>query len=422
MNKNFCYAPFVHMYLHDKHDKKLCCLSNDSHDTSIETIPNNFKEYWSSSFYQSVRKKMLNNEYVENCTHCYKQEANGEFSERDRYTMMFGDKNIQPDIIYGNQYKTPIDLELRPGNLCNLKCRMCSPNASSQIEKEVNNNKDMLLPIYTHHNDMITDAFLNLSEENIEYLLSNAEHINQIKLLGGEPTIMPETIAILELLLEKKLLNMTIHVTTNCTNANERFLELIKNFNVCYNFSIDGSGKTLEYIRYPINFNKLEENMQILCQGVQDSNAQILYTLQAYSLPNLVDFLTWVIKMHDLLQENNNTPDDLELIVSDLVGPEWASIQSLPLDKRNEWIDNALHSKIINRFSSNIDEVIASNFRLIKSNITEVLTRLRNDTTEHSIDGFVDVTKRFDTVRKQHIKDFIPELWEIIHIYYKQNG
>jgi len=336
--------------------------------------------------------------------------------------MMFGDKNIQPDIIYGNQYKTPIDLELRPGNLCNLKCRMCSPNASSQIEKEVNNNKDMLLPIYTHHNDMITDAFLNLSEENIEYLLSNAEHINQIKLLGGEPTIMPETIAILELLLEKKLLNMTIHVTTNCTNANERFLELIKNFNVCYNFSIDGSGKTLEYIRYPINFNKLEENMQILCQGVQDSNAQILYTLQAYSLPNLVDFLTWVIKMHDLLQENNNTPDDLELIVSDLVGPEWASIQSLPLDKRNEWIDNALHSKIINRFSSNIDEVIASNFRLIKSNITEVLTRLRNDTTEHSIDGFVDVTKRFDTVRKQHIKDFIPELWEIIHIYYKQNG
>ena len=32
MNKNFCYAPFVHMYLHDTYDRKLCCLSNDKYD------------------------------------------------------------------------------------------------------------------------------------------------------------------------------------------------------------------------------------------------------------------------------------------------------------------------------------------------------------------------------------------------------
>ena len=422
MNKNFCYAPFVHMYLHDKHDKKLCCVSKEKYRIQ-ERIPTKLSEHWTSDYYQSVRKKMLNDEYVKNCIHCYTQEAAGESSERDRYTMMFENRGIEVEVVHGNQYKTPIDIEFRPGNLCNLKCRMCSPNASSQLAKEFKNNKSILAPIYTANSEIQTNAFLNLSNDNIEYLLSNAKHINQIKLLGGEPTIMPETIEILEMLIERNILDITIHITTNCTNANEKFLELIQNFNVCYNFSIDGTNKTLEYIRYPIQFNKLKENIQVLCKGVQENNAQILYTLQAYSLPNIVDFLKWVVETHDILQNNKDMPNDLGLLVSDLVGPAWASIQSLPIEKRNEWLDNALNHEILNYFSNDYSELVDSNFKLIDSNIKEVLLRLRNDTTQHLMEPLIDITKRFDIVRQQHIKDFIPEIWEIMdHAYYDKDG
>ena len=418
MNKNFCYAPFVHMYLHDSYDRKLCCLSNDDYDTE-QPIPNSLKNYWNSEFYIDVRKKMFDNQYVENCTHCYKQEAAGEPSERDRWTNIWKDKDIKINIQHGNQYKTPIDIEYRPDNLCNLKCRMCSPNASSQLDKEFKNNKEILAPVYTAVSEITTDTFINLNNDNIEYLLSNAEHINQIKLLGGEPTIMPQAIEILETLIERDILHIYIHITTNCTNANAKFLELIQNFKVCYNFSIDGAGKTLEYIRYPIHFNKLKENMQVLCKGVEDSNAQMLYTLQAYSLPNIVDFLEWVVEMHDTLQNNNDMPNDLGLIVSDLVGPKWASMQSLPIDKRNEWFDDALNHNILNYFSNDYHEVVESGFKLIQSNIKEVLIRLRNDTTQYPMEPLIDVTKRFDIVRQQHIKDFIPKIWEIMdHSYY----
>jgi hypothetical protein len=159
--------------------------------------------------------------------------------------------------------------------------------------------------------------------------------------------------------------------------------------------------------------------MQVLCKGVQNNNAQILYTLQAYSLPNIVDFLKWVVEMHGILQNNNNMPNDLGLLVSDLVGPAWASMQSLPIDVRNNWLDNALNHKILNHFSNNYTEVENSEFKLIESNIKDVLVRLRNDTTQHSMEPLIDITKRFDIVRKQHIKDFIPEIWEIMdHTYY----
>ena len=421
MNKNFCYAPFVHMYLHDSYDRKLCCLSNDTYDIK-KPIPENLYDHWTSDYYQSVRKKMLNNEYVENCTHCYKQEAAGESSERDRYTMMFEHRGVETNLIHGNQYKTPIDIEYRPDNLCNLKCRMCSPNASSQLDKEFKNNKEILAPVYTSTIELETDAFINLNNDNIEYLLSNAEHINQIKLLGGEPTIMPETIEILETLIDRNILDITIHITTNCTNANEKFLELIQNFNVCYNFSIDGTDRTVEYTRYPIHFNKLKENMQVLCKGVDNNNAQVLYTLQAYSLPNIVDFLKWIVEMHDILQNNTDMPNDLGLLVSDLVGPEWASMQSLPIDVRNNWLDNALNHEILNHFSNDYDKIKESGFKLIESNIKDVLVRLRNDTTQYSMKPLIDITKRFDIVRQQHIKDFIPEIWEIMdHAYYDKD-
>jgi organic radical activating enzyme len=423
MNKNFCYAPFVHMYLHDKYDRKLCCVSEDTYDTK-KSIPDDLDEYWTSDFYQLIRKKMLDNQHVDNCIPCYNREAVGEVSERDRYTMMFENRNIEVDFMQGNQYKTPLDFELRPGNLCNLKCRMCEPNSSSQLDKEYRYNKELFRSVYNKKRLLPSDdTYINIDDKNIEYILKNAEHINQIKLLGGEPTIMSQTIEILETLIDRNILDITMHITTNCTNANEKFLELIQNFNnICYNFSIDGTSKTLEYIRYPIHFNKLTENMQVLCKGVPDNNAQILYTLQAYNLPNVIDFLKWVVEMHDILQNNKDLPNNLGLLVSDLIGPEWASIQGLPIDVRNNWLDSALNNEILNHFSNSYEEVIDSNFKLIDSNIKEVLLRLRTDTTQYSIKPLIDITKRFDIVRKQHIKDFIPEIWEIMdHAYYDKD-
>jgi hypothetical protein len=429
MKRNFCYAPFVHMYLHDEYDKKLCCLSDDYAIDSPDTekpIPANLHDHWTSDFYKNVRRKMLNDEYVENCKHCYNQEAAGEFSERDRWAKAWEDTDIEVNIEHGNQYKTPIDFELRPGNLCNLQCRMCAPHSSSQLDKEYKNNKEILGPIYDAGgmaNDIISG--------NIEYVLSNAGHIQQIKLLGGEPTIMPETIEILRILVERNILDINLHITTNCTNANATFLELIRKFkNPVYNFSIDGIGKTLEYIRYPLSFDKISANIQEMCTGIENPQAEFLYTLQAYSLPNLVDFLKWVAKLHITIQNNTDMVAGVGLITSDLKGPEWASIQSLPIDKRNEWLDNALNDNILNCFSSNHDEVCDSNarlrahgarFELISSNIKEVLVRLRNDPTLYNMEPLIETTKRFDVVRNQHIKDFIPEIWDVFDQVYYNN-
>ena len=69
MNRNFCYAPFVHIYLHDNYDRKLCCLSKDGHDIN-KIIPDDLHEYWTSEFYQTARKKMINNDILKLLKSC----------------------------------------------------------------------------------------------------------------------------------------------------------------------------------------------------------------------------------------------------------------------------------------------------------------------------------------------------------------
>ena len=49
--------------------------------------------------------------------------------------------------------------------------------------------------------------------------------------------------------------------------------------------------------------------------------------------------------------------------------------------------------------------------------LNKIRTRVEyilNDETKGHLKTFANATKRFDISRKQHIKDYIPELWEVI--------
>ena len=49
-----------------------------------------------------------------------------------------------------------------------------------------------------------------------------------------------------------------------------------------------------------------------------------------------------------------------------------------------------------------------------KTNIIPTINRILEDDREYSLYLLAMNTKRFDKARRQHIKDFIPEIWEII--------
>lgn len=143
----FCFYPFVNIDIRTDGKASLCCRADEniSHlgrDLSLHT--ETFEEIWNSRYMQEVRRKMLSGKPVAACDGCYRFEASGIQSLRQK-SLTWGNYAMGTLTLKGALAKaarlttkagykrSPSSLQLWLGNLCNLKCRMCSPVFSSQI-------------------------------------------------------------------------------------------------------------------------------------------------------------------------------------------------------------------------------------------------------------------------------------------------
>ena len=383
-------APFVHQYVHSNETERVCCMTTEEGPVR----PNeelDLKKRWNGEHLKNIRRQFLTNKEPDICTKCFSNERVGGISDRMRFNDMYVGK-INPDVITGNQYGSPIDLDIRPGNLCNLGCRMCGPISSTTIQKETQKN-----PIMQHimgRGDIETTDVLK-NAKNLEFLLRNVDKGQRVKFLGGEPTIMPEVDEFLNILMERNLLDVPLHFTTNCTNGNKRFIDKISKFNkVSFNYSVDGIGEVVEYIRHPVKFNSINTNIQTYAAIA--AHGEISFTLQAYNFFNLVDTIKWSSAL------------DISLRPELLMHPDPLSYKSIPLKIRRKRIP--LMIKMIEDIplSGSISRT------QVKQKAMPALERNYADKEEYSLQNLARHTKIIDTVRKQHIKDYVPEVWDFI--------
>lgn len=386
---NFCIAPFVHMYVHSNEGSRVCCMTTESSELTSD-VELNLEERWQGKYLQNIREDFLNNKRPDICSKCFTLEDSGGVSDRNRFNEQYEYLDIDLDTVHGNQFKSPIDLDIRPGNLCNLKCRMCGPISSSQIQKEVQKNNKELNVIY---GEGVFDTTTVLQDEkNIEFLLRNADKGRRIKFLGGEPTIMPEVDKFLDILLDSGMTDVPLHFTTNCTNSKKSFIDKISNFTaISFNYSIDGIGKTVEYIRDPVSFEAINENIRIYHEIA--SHGQITYTYQAYNFFNLWETVKW---SNDL---------GITLRPEVLLKPDWCNIRVLPVRFRHKYVSMLKRKPEIQNSISALT-------------ILPVLNQLLSDDVQYDDTQFVNYTKRLDTVRNKHIRDYIPEVWNMISEQY----
>jgi len=383
---NFCSAPFVHQYVHSNEAESLCCVADQNGKLSDDTEMDLSKR-WTSSYQQDIRTQFLKNQKPAHCHYCFSKESAGGESDR----MLFNDrylKDLKPNVETGNEHDSPVDLDVRAGNLCNLKCRMCGVQYSSQLQKEAKEHS--ILKDVLGNGDLRTSTVLE-NPENLKFILKNTKHGKRIKFLGGEPTIMPEVDQILDQLIELNYLDVPLHFTTNCTNNSPKFMNKIKQFNkVQFNYSIDGVGSVLEYIRAPVRFDTVKTVVPQY-NAVSWRRSDIHFTLQAMNLFNLQSTVEWADSMN------------MRITATLLLSPKWASLRTIPWQIRQlelERLCDVLQS------SPSADQVIP------------VVKMALNDRVEYDTKMLADATRRFDQARDQHIRDYIPEIWDIIQPYY----
>ena len=288
MSKTFCSYPWRHQYVHTTGHQKICCMSEDN-----ITKEDGYKQYnmhtdevldsWNSTYMKNIRLKMIAGEPIVNCKKCVVAESQGLESMR---TVQHKDKWIQSTNTDGSVDYNPTDLELHFGNICNLHCKMCSQQFSHMIGKELlkmgQADPDFLkwvkkesgvLNNWTGELDIQYDWYKNkkIKQSVFEHVNSN---VDNLVVIGGEPTIIKEFYELLEFCNNKKTLaNKKLTITTNMTNTSKNlstWLGAVKNFSI--HASIDGLEDRNKYIRFPCNWQSILKSLKFYREVMQKHN------------------------------------------------------------------------------------------------------------------------------------------------------
>jgi len=158
---------------------------------------------------------------------------------------------------------------LKPGNTCNLSCRMCNPETSSNWYRDahkmaIKKNKFVgTLKDYTKNFENIRNSFSADNpfwEEFVNWLPS----VEYLDIYGGEPFLMDGLFKSLERVVGKGSENVALQFHTNAQIINEQYLETVKNYkSVSIGVSIDSHiPKQLEYIRNGCDAETVFNNAQ----------------------------------------------------------------------------------------------------------------------------------------------------------------
>jgi hypothetical protein len=329
-SKTFCILPWVHLSTRPDGSMRVCCTANASsvgptndklHGGMVGVLktdegkPSNlnvsdFLSSWNSTYMKNVRLKMLAGEEPPSCTKCYREEDAGHNSKRMWETEYWRqrvdldqlladtaeDGSIPPQLSY---------IDLRFGTKCQLACVMCSPHDSSGWIKDWQaiypqiQNSSLKETAQWNNKGSINGSSYNWHKNNPvfwEQFNEQIPNMQQLYFAGGESLIIEEHYEILEEAIRQgHAKNLELRYNSNGVEWREDLFDLWKEFKlVRFHFSVDSIGEMNSYIRYPSQWERINEVFHILDKGTpKNTEVTVACAVQALNIYYLPDFLKW---------------------------------------------------------------------------------------------------------------------------------
>lgn len=373
--KHFCHNPFIGLDINPQGQIKPCCKFLEQEIPKFNVV-DGVDKYKNSEWLKNIQNEFLSGEKPKGCERCWKEETAGILSKRqldyNRHQKYF-------DVI-DFKNKEFINISLAFGNLCNLACRICSPNQSSKWASEKKKQTGENYPIW--------DWFKNKNIMND--IWTHTQKAIHIDVPGGEPLLLdiPEHFEFLSKFSDVQAKEISLHYTTNGTNFPKvQFLKEWDRFReIDIQISIDDIGSRFEYNRWPAKWNEVYSNIKKL-QELENKKSNIrlsvAYTVSVFTILYAKDFFDWC------LAEGLPSP-----WMGRLNHPDYYSVEILP-----------------EQISLKIKEILhKSNFDIVKN-----LTGYLNSSKQNLLPLFKNKINELDKIRNQNFQKTFPELQEILN-------
>jgi len=356
--KPFCWAPWTAIKYAStiyKQTRLAPCCEWMGH-TSDNYFKGSLVEYKDSEWLANVKTQMLDHDMEKiniSCQECIMHEQT-----RGRSSRIVHNKRVEDEIFNKENFQY---FYFKPGNTCNLTCRMCNPDSSSLIAKELNITSKM-----------------SSTDDIVKFDFSN---VKVIRLIGGEPSIdltvrkfidfLENDYAIVEN--GKKVIPFELSTSTNCTIANSKWLDRLSKFkSTDVALSIDATGDIIEYIRTGVKWSILERNIKKLRQVV---SCYFQITVGIYNFATIEKWFEYFLNL-----------GDVSVCMSPIIEPNYLSLNALPneiKEEKIEWLSKINHryaKMAISMFNEHqFDEALLDEFKRFTIKKDELyMTKIQN--------------------------------------------
>jgi organic radical activating enzyme len=393
----FCVLPWISIEASPIGTVRPCCLADDeildNEGNKFELSTANFADIQNSNHMQGLRKQFLAGQRPQTCRKCWNEERGGRTSKRMHTLNRL--KHTIADTEWTADAKSLMFLDLKLGNICNLKCRICGSWSSSQYATEEINQLPREEQKSSHAYQMLrAGAWPRENAQFWQQIDSVLTDIRYIEFTGGEPFMIDEHFDMLQGIVDRGIAHQVeIHYNTNGTQYPARGEKIWRHFKtVEIAFSIDDVGARFEYQRSNANWLEVCANLDRfrdlkLCH--KNIVLQICATVNVFNVRYLDQVARWI----------DQNKESFNFVYWNIMHDAWYfSIATLP-DTAKAAITEHLHTADV-----------PSQYREEFDRIIDFMN------TGASTDGFMLRMKIADLDRKrqQNLCDVEPELANLI--------
>lgn len=391
----FCVLPWISLEASPVGTVRPCCLADD------EIVDNNgdkfyltaadFSDIQNSRHMQILRTEFLAGQRPETCRKCWNEEDAGRTSKR-MHTLDRLKHSLQDDE-WSTAAKPLMFLDLKLGNICNLKCRICGSWSSSQFAGEEISFIPREEQKSSHAYQMLrAGAWPKENDHFWQQIDSVLADIRYIEFTGGEPFMIDQHFDMLQGIVDSGVAaQVEIHYNTNGTLFPQRGPEIWRHFKtVEIAFSVDDIGPRFEYQRSNASWGTVKENVNrfmIMRETMPNLQLQCCATVNVFNVRYLDEVALWIA-----LQ-------DFDFVYWNMMHDAWYfSISRLPAHAKQHIADHLSTCGVPRQFREEFARIIDFMMQGESSNGEETLQQIR----------------QLDQRRHQDLRKIAPELARIL--------
>jgi organic radical activating enzyme len=391
----FCVLPWVSLEASPIGTVRPCCLADDElvddAGEKFSLLTADFKDIQNSHSMQTLREQFLAGEQPKTCRKCWNEEDAGRTSKRmhtlDRL------KHMGISTTWTRDAKPLMFLDLKLGNICNLKCRICGSWSSSQFATEELNDMPADKRRSSYPYQMLRAGAW--PRENAQFWQQIDESLNDIRYIeftGGEPFMIREHFDMLQGIVDRGIAHQVeIHYNTNGTQYPDQAPEIWRHFKtVEIAFSIDDLGARFEYQRSNADWATVLDNItsfQYLQTQMPNIRLQCCSTVNVFNVRYIDQLANWIA-----LQ-------GFDFVYWNMMHDAWYfSIANLPGRAKTAIADHLRQADVPVKYRNEFDRIIDFMMNGPDTDGVQMLREMKN----------------LDRRRAQNLAQVAPELAELI--------